>query len=74
MTRIGIVAAVAVGSVDSFASVFVKDILTLQGYDIQKLEDQIFGKEVGDDTVYDTNLRLTESQQTKEFTIGCTTK
>ena len=38
--RIGIVAAVAVGSVDSFASVFV---LALQGYDIQKLEDQIFG-------------------------------
>ncbi len=42
----------------------VKDILTLQGYDIQKLEDQIF-EEVGDDTIYDTNLRLMESQQTK---------
>jgi hypothetical protein len=40
----------------------VKDILTLQGYDIQKLEDQIF---VGDDTVYDTSLRLTERQQTQ---------
>jgi hypothetical protein len=39
----------------------VKEILTLQGYDIHKLEDQIFG---GDDIVYDTNLRLTESQQT----------
>jgi hypothetical protein len=43
----------------------VKDILTLQGYDIQKLEDQIFVGEAGDDIVYDTNLRLTESQQTK---------
>jgi DNA polymerase elongation subunit (family B) len=43
----------------------VKDILTLEGYDIQKLEDQIFVGEVGDDIVCDTNLRLTESQQTK---------
>jgi hypothetical protein len=43
----------------------VKEILILQGYDIQKLEDQIFGGEVGDDIVYDTNLRLTESQQMK---------
>jgi DNA polymerase elongation subunit (family B) len=42
----------------------VKDILTLQGYGIQKLEDQIF-VEVGDDIVYDTNLRLTESRQTR---------
>jgi len=41
----------------------VKDILTLQGYDIQKLEDQIFG-EREEDTVYDTSLRLTERQQT----------
>ena len=41
----------------------VKDILTLQGYDIQKLEDQIFG-EVGDDIVYNTSIRLTERQQT----------
>jgi DNA polymerase elongation subunit (family B) len=41
----------------------VKDILTLQGYDIQKLEDQIFG-EKEEDTVYDTSLRLTERQQT----------
>jgi DNA polymerase elongation subunit (family B) len=42
----------------------VKEILTLQGYDIQKLEDQIFGEAV-DDTVYDTSLRLTERQQTQ---------
>ncbi|MGC1932676.1 MAG: DNA polymerase domain-containing protein [Candidatus Nitrosopolaris sp.] len=34
----------------------VKDILTLQGYDIQKLEDQIF--EVEDDTLYDMILVL----------------
>ena len=37
----------------------------LEGYDIQKLEDQIFVGEAGDDIVFDTNLRLTESQQTK---------
>jgi DNA polymerase elongation subunit (family B) len=43
----------------------VKDILMLQGYDIQKLEDQIFGGEVQDDIVYDTSLRLTERQQTQ---------
>src|ERR1700746_47658 len=42
----------------------VKDILTLQGYDIQKLEDQIFGGEIGDEIACDSNLRLTESQQT----------
>ncbi|MGA9149279.1 MAG: hypothetical protein WBZ36_01775 [Candidatus Nitrosopolaris sp.] len=37
----------------------------LKGYDIQKLEDQIFGGEVGDDIVYDTSIRFTERQQTK---------
>jgi hypothetical protein len=42
----------------------VKEILTLQGYDIQKLEDQIF-MEQEEDKVYDTSLRLTERQQTK---------
>ena len=43
----------------------VKEILTLQGYDIQKLEDQIFGGEVEDDIVYDTSLKLTQRQQTQ---------
>ncbi|MGB6594463.1 MAG: hypothetical protein WBE68_23430 [Candidatus Nitrosopolaris sp.] len=42
----------------------VKEILILQGYDIQKLEDRIFG-EVEDNTVYDTSLKLRERQQTK---------
>jgi DNA polymerase elongation subunit (family B) len=42
----------------------VKDILTLHGHDIQKLEEQIFGGEIGDEIVYDSNLRLTESKQT----------
>jgi DNA polymerase I len=42
----------------------VKEILMLQGYNIQKLEDQIFG-ELEDDTVYNTSLRFTERQQTK---------
>ena len=39
--------------------------LTLQGYDIQKLEGQIFGGEVEGDIVYDTSLRLTQRQQTQ---------
>ncbi|MGC2684144.1 MAG: hypothetical protein WA323_19965 [Candidatus Nitrosopolaris sp.] len=39
--------------------------MTLQGYDIQKLEDQTFGEKVDDDTVYHTSLRFTEIQQTK---------
>src|SRR5215813_4844034 len=43
----------------------VKEILMLQGYDIQKLEDQIFG-EVEGDTVYDTSLVMErEGQQQK---------
>jgi hypothetical protein len=37
----------------------------LQGYDIQKLEDQIFG-EVEHDTVYDANLRFIERRETKQ--------
>jgi hypothetical protein len=32
---------------------------------MEEIEDQIFGGEVGDDKIYDTNLRLTESHQTK---------
>jgi hypothetical protein len=43
----------------------VKEILTLQGYDIQKLEDQILREEVEDNTVYDSSLRFSERQQTK---------
>ena len=43
----------------------------LEGYDIEKLEDQIF--EVEDDIVYDTSIRLTERQQT-EITIEYSTK
>jgi hypothetical protein len=31
------------------------NILTLQGYDIQKLEDQIFGEEVEYDVLSNTN-------------------
>jgi DNA polymerase elongation subunit (family B) len=40
----------------------VKDILTLQGNEIQKLEDQIFGEEIRDDVVSNTTLRITESE------------
>jgi hypothetical protein len=36
--------------------------LTLQDYDIQKLEEQIFG-EVEDDMISNTNLRITGRQQ-----------
>jgi hypothetical protein len=42
----------------------VKEILMLQGYDIQKLEEQIFG-EVEDDTIYSNSLRFTERQHTR---------
>jgi DNA polymerase, archaea type len=37
-----------------------KDILTLQGYDIQKLEERIFVGELQDDTVYDTKSSVIE--------------
>jgi hypothetical protein len=37
----------------------------LQGYDIQKLEDQIFTEEVEYDVLSNTSLRTTERQQKK---------
>jgi hypothetical protein len=37
----------------------------LQGYDIQKLEDQIFAEELEFDELSNTNLRMTERQQRK---------
>ena len=40
----------------------VKEILVLQGYDIRKLEDQIFTEDVEDDTVYNTSLRIMERE------------
>ena len=43
----------------------VKEILTLQGYDIRKLEDQMFREEAEDDTVYNISIRITERQQTQ---------
>jgi hypothetical protein len=43
----------------------VKDTLTLQGYDIQKLEEQIFADEVEDNMISNASLRITESQQKK---------
>ena len=39
--------------------------MTLQGYDIQKLEHQIFAEEVEDDVLSNTSLRFMERQQTK---------
>ena len=39
----------------------VKDILTLQGYDIQKLEDQIFAEEK-DDTIFNISIRTSDRQ------------
>jgi DNA polymerase elongation subunit (family B) len=41
----------------------VKDILMLQGYDIQKLEDHIFAEEIEYDVLSNTSLRITERQQ-----------
>ena len=43
----------------------VKDILTLQGYDIEKLEEEIFAEELEDDTISNIRLRITERQQRK---------
>jgi hypothetical protein len=37
----------------------------LQGYDIQRLEDQIFGEEVEYDALSNTGLRIKERQQGK---------
>jgi DNA polymerase elongation subunit (family B) len=44
----------------------VKEILVLQGYDIQKLEDQIFSKDVEDDTVYNAGLRIMEKERRQQ--------
>jgi hypothetical protein len=41
------------------------DILTLQGYDIEKLEEEIFAEELEDDTISNISLRITERQQRK---------
>jgi hypothetical protein len=38
----------------------------LQGYDIQKLEDQIFAEEIEYDALSNTSLRITERQQNKQ--------
>jgi DNA polymerase, archaea type len=43
----------------------VKEILTLQGYDVQRLEDQIFPQEVEYDALSNTSLRITERQPGK---------
>ena len=43
----------------------VKEILTLQGYDIQKLEDQIFGEEVEYDVLCNISLKTRDRQQGK---------
>jgi hypothetical protein len=43
----------------------LKEILVLQGYDIQKLEGQIFAEEVEYDVLSNTSLKITERQQKK---------
>jgi hypothetical protein len=43
----------------------VKEIFTLQGYDVQRLEDQIFPEELEYDALSNTSLRITERQQKK---------
>ena len=40
-------------------------IVTLHGYDIQTLEDQIIAEEVEYDVLSNTSLRITERQQKK---------
>jgi DNA polymerase, archaea type len=46
----------------------VKEILALQGYDIKKLEDQIFVEEVEYDVLSNTSLRIKDRQQGKHRT------
>jgi hypothetical protein len=48
----------------------VKEILRLLGYDIRKLEAQIFAEEVGDDIISNINLRITERQQREHRRSG----
>ena len=43
----------------------VKEILMLQGYDTQRLEDQIFADVLEDDIISDTSLRIMERRQKK---------
>ena len=54
-------------NVDVYKEVWrlVNEILRLQGYDIQKLEDQIFREEVEDNTVYESSLKFMERHQSK---------
>jgi len=44
----------------------VKDVLILQGYDIQKLENQIFAEEIEYDVLSNTSLRITERQRKRQ--------
>ena len=41
------------------------DILTLQGYEIQMLEEQIFAEEVEDDIISNFSLRIREREKRK---------
>ena len=45
----------------------VKDILTLQGYDIQKSEDQIFAEDGEDDIISYTNPRIRERKRQQKI-------
>jgi hypothetical protein len=44
----------------------VEEILVLQGYDIQKLEEQIFPQEVEDGTISKINLSIKKREQGKQ--------
>jgi DNA polymerase I len=44
----------------------VKEILMLQGYDIQKLEEQIFAQEVEEDIISELNLTIKKREQGKQ--------
>ena len=48
--------------------------LRLQGYDIQKLEDQIFREEVVDNTVYESSLFMERHHSKHRSKIKCSTK
>ncbi|MGA9154190.1 MAG: hypothetical protein WBZ36_26705 [Candidatus Nitrosopolaris sp.] len=44
----------------------VKEILMLQGYDIQKLEDQIFAEEVEYDELCNSSFRIMEKERQQQ--------
>ena len=48
----------------------IKDILTFRGYNIHRLEEQVFGEELEDDIIPNTSLRITVRERQQEKYMG----